>query len=174
MHHLFFPQSKYRLRERNLHHIWYLSSHFLFRQLLDSSLLFLPIPGSGWNCKAGLERDINMLGQNPCQRSNCVSGAPCKVFRMFPRPPTSLFACCLLFCLSRISRCFLARPSALRFVFRGPLELFSFLLFWFWWHVKAVWTQCECRGSHCLLSVAALPCVSVCVCVYFAKRNMHI
>lgn len=45
------------------------------------------MPGRGLNCKAGLGRDVNMLGQKPCQRANCVSGAPCKVFSMFSEAP---------------------------------------------------------------------------------------
>lgn len=62
----------------------------------DSSWTHLPcfilfpgsaIPGRGWNCKAGLGGDVNMLGQKPCQGANCVSGAPCKVFSMFSEAP---------------------------------------------------------------------------------------
>lgn len=30
-----------------------------------------------------------MLGQNPCQRANCVSGAPWKVFSMFSEAPAA-------------------------------------------------------------------------------------
>lgn len=37
-----------------------------------------------------------------------------------------LFAGCLLFCLFRLSRCFLAPLSVLCFVYRRPPELFSF------------------------------------------------
>lgn len=86
--------------------------------------------------------------------ANCVSGTACKVFRRFSVAPDAPL--CWLFWLSRLSRCFLAPSSELCFVFS---------LYWFWWHVKAVWTQFECKGSYCLLSEATILCVCVHVCL---------
>lgn len=45
-----------------------------------------------------------MLGQKPCQRANCVSGAPCKVLIMFSEAPRR--AC------SSSARCFVCSDSA--------------------------------------------------------------
>lgn len=65
--------------------------------------------------------------------------------------------------------CFVCSDSADVFWLSCPLcvlfKLFLFLLRWFWWHVEAVWTLCECevpivycQQQHCF--------VCVCVCVF--------
>ena len=108
-----------------------------------------------------------MLGQKPCQRANCVSGAPCKVLNMFseaPRRARSPSARCFV-CSDSADVFWLACPRCVLCA-EGTAGIVLFLFFFFCYSgsgdtSKLFWSQYEvpivyCQSRHCCVCMCTL------------------
>lgn len=112
-----------------------------------------------------------MLGQKPCQRANCVSGAPCKVLNMFseaPRRARSPSARCFV-CSDSADVFWLACPCCVLCA-EGTAGIVLFLFFFFVILVRV--TRRSCFGASMrfpLFTVSRGTAACVCVlCMEFA------